>query len=158
MSDPEQGFFPSEFGEVQAVAETAAPAAFDTDEALAALGPTVAEVFGIEALRPMQDEAIEANLRGRDLLLVLPTGGGKSLCYQAPALVRPGLTLVISPLISLMKDQVDGLVQNGVAAAMLASNLEAEQRRARALEGAQHRLPALGGGGHGARCPRASSA
>ena len=106
------------------------PVTFDPDEALAALGPRVAEVFGIETLRTMQDEAIEANLRGRDLLLVLPTGGGKSLCYQAPALVRPGLTLVISPLISLMKDQVDGLVQNGVAAAMLASNLEPDERRA----------------------------
>lgn len=86
--------------------------------------------FGIESFRPMQAEAIEANLAGRDLLLVLPTGGGKSLCYQAPALVRPGLTVVVSPLISLMKDQVDGLVQNGVAAAMLASNQTGEERGA----------------------------
>lgn len=86
--------------------------------------------FGIESFRPMQAEAIEASLAGRDLLLVLPTGGGKSLCYQAPALVRDGLTLVVSPLISLMKDQVDGLVQNGVAAAMLASNQTGEERAA----------------------------
>jgi len=85
-------------------------------------------VFGIDELRPLQAEAIEANLAGRDLLVVLPTGGGKSLCFQAPAIVRPGLTLVISPLISLMKDQVDGLVQNGVAAAMLASSQDAKQR------------------------------
>ena len=70
-----------------------------------------ARVFGIEAFRDMQREAIQASLEDRDLFLVLPTGGGKSLCFQAPALVRPGLTLVISPLISLMKDQVDGLVQ-----------------------------------------------
>ena len=141
MSDFDQeSFFPTDLsGTAAEVGEVAdpwsvdvapEPVVFDADEALAALGPRVAEVFGIESLRPMQDEAIEANLRGRDLLLVLPTGGGKSLCYQAPALVRPGLTLVISPLISLMKDQVDGLVQNGVAAAMLASNLELEERRA----------------------------
>ncbi|MDF1798815.1 MAG: RecQ family ATP-dependent DNA helicase [Planctomycetota bacterium] len=119
-------FFPSEMEEYAPLPE--APP-FDPVEAMAALGPRVQEVFGIEELRPMQAEAIEANLQGRDLLLVLPTGGGKSLCYQAPALVRPGLTLVISPLISLMKDQVDGLVQNGVAAAMLGSNLESDERR-----------------------------
>ena len=88
-----------------------------------------AKVFGIEAFRDMQREAIQASLDDRDLFLVLPTGGGKSLCFQAPALVRPGLTLVISPLISLMKDQVDGLVQNGVSAGMLTSAQTAEDKR-----------------------------
>ncbi len=88
-----------------------------------------ARVFGIEAFRDMQREAIQASLEDRDLFLVLPTGGGKSLCFQAPALVRPGLTLVISPLISLMKDQVDGLVQNGVPAGMLTSAQTAEDKR-----------------------------
>lgn len=77
--------------------------------------------FGFTELRPLQREAMEASLARRDALVVLPTGGGKSLCFQAPALVREGLTVVLSPLISLMKDQVDGLIQNGVAAAMMTS-------------------------------------
>ena len=81
----------------------------------------IARTWGIDRLRPLQGRAMEAALARRDLVLVLPTGGGKSLCYQAPALVRDGLTVVVSPLISLMKDQVDGLVQNGVAAAMMTS-------------------------------------
>jgi ATP-dependent DNA helicase RecQ len=87
-------------------------------------------VFGIAELRPFQEQALRASLAGRDLLLVLPTGGGKSLCFQAPALVRPGLTLVVSPLIALMKDQVDGLRQSGVAAAMLTSAQDSAERRA----------------------------
>ena len=99
-------------------------------QGLAAAREAARVTFGIEALRPMQAESIEANLDNRDLLLVLPTGGGKSLCYQAPALVRTGFTLVVSPLISLMKDQVDGLVQNGVAAAMLSSGQTGEERQA----------------------------
>ena len=99
-------------------------------DGLPELRATVARVFGIEELRPFQEEAIRANLAGRDLLLVLPTGGGKSLCFQAPALVRPGLTLVVSPLIALMKDQVDGLRQSGVAAGMLTSAQSSSERRA----------------------------
>ena len=67
------------------------------------------EEFGLERLRPRQAEAIEAVLAGRDVLLTLPTGAGKSLVYQLPAVVLPGLTLVVSPLIALMKDQVDAL-------------------------------------------------
>src|SRR5262245_9130978 len=94
--------------------------AADTAE-LRELRAAVARVFGIESLRPFQEAAIRASLGGRDLLLVLPTGGGKSLCFQAPALVRPGPTLVVSPLIALMKDQVDGLRQSGIAAGMLTS-------------------------------------
>ncbi len=93
------------------------------------LRSAVTRVFGIERLRPFQEQAIRASLAGRDLLLVLPTGGGKSLCYQAPSLVRSGLTLVVSPLIALMKDQVDGLKQSGVAAAMLTSAQDAFERR-----------------------------
>lgn len=72
--------------------------------------------FGYDSFRPGQLEIIEALLAGRDVLAILPTGGGKSICYQIPAICRKGLTLVISPLISLMKDQEDGLVEMGVAA------------------------------------------
>jgi ATP-dependent DNA helicase RecQ len=88
----------------------------------------VRRVFGFESLRPLQDRAIRAALEGRDALLVLPTGSGKSLCYQAPALVRGGLTVVVSPLISLMQDQVDALHEDGAPAAMLASGQEAGER------------------------------
>jgi len=127
------------------------------------LTATIARTWGIDRLRPMQARAMDAALRRRDLLLVLPTGGGKSLCYQAPALVREGLTVVVSPLIALMKDQVDGLVQNGVPAAMLASTQDAHERREvfeeldrgrlkllfvaperLAMDGFLHRLVALG--------------
>ena len=73
---------------------------------------------------------MEAILAGRDSLVVLPTGGGKSLCFQAPALVRDGLAVVVSPLISLMKDQVDTLVGNGVPAACYHSALDAGRRGA----------------------------
>ena len=85
-------------------------------------------LFGFRELRPFQESAIRAALEGRDLLLVLPTGGGKSLCYQAPALVRDGFTAVVSPLISLMKDQVDGLLEYGAPAAMLSSAQDAGER------------------------------
>lgn len=86
--------------------------------------------WGYSSFRPLQREAMEAVVQGRDSLLVLPTGGGKSLCFQAPALVRDGLALVISPLISLMKDQVDTLVANGVPAACLNSAMAADERAA----------------------------
>jgi ATP-dependent DNA helicase RecQ len=89
----------------------------------------VRRVFGFTALRPMQDRAIRAALDGRDALVVLPTGGGKSLCYQAPALLRDGLTVVVSPLISLMQDQIDALRENGVAAGMLNSAQSSDERR-----------------------------
>src|SRR4051794_14639411 len=67
------------------------------------------ELFGFEAFRPGQREAVEAARAGRDVLVVMPTGSGKSLCYQLPALMRTDLTLVVSPLVSLMQDQVEAL-------------------------------------------------
>jgi ATP-dependent DNA helicase RecQ len=97
---------------------------------LGVLPEIISRTWGIDQLRPLQEEAMQSVLDGRDLLLILPTGGGKSLCFQAPALVRAGLTVVVSPLISLMKDQVDGLRQNGVPAAMLTSIQSPAERRA----------------------------
>ena len=84
--------------------------------------------WGYSAFRPLQLEAMEAVMAGRDSLLVLPTGGGKSLCFQAPAIAREGLAIVVSPLISLMKDQVDTLVGNGVSAAYYNSSMPSEAR------------------------------
>jgi hypothetical protein len=78
---------------------------------------------------PGQETIIDTALGGRDCLVVMPTGGGKSLCYQVPALVLGGLTVVVSPLISLMKDQVDQLLANGVAAACLNSTQSREQQQ-----------------------------
>ncbi|MSU65324.1 MAG: DNA helicase RecQ [Opitutus sp.] len=87
--------------------------------------------FGYTSFRPLQREICEATLAGRDVFALLPTGGGKSLCFQLPALVRPGLTVVVSPLIALMKDQVDALQASGVAATFLNSTLDADEARAR---------------------------
>ncbi|MCU0706859.1 MAG: DNA helicase RecQ [Pirellula sp.] len=87
------------------------------------------EVWGFEELRGMQSDAIAANLAGHDSLVVMPTGGGKSLCYQAPAVFRGGLTLVVSPLIALMKDQVDSLESCGVPAARIDSSLALDEKR-----------------------------
>ncbi|SDY21092.1 DNA helicase RecQ [Eubacterium barkeri] len=85
--------------------------------------------FGYDAFRPGQADLIDAVLSGQDALGIMPTGAGKSLCYQIPALMLPGLTLVISPLISLMKDQVGALVQSGIPAACLNSSLTDEEYR-----------------------------
>ena len=90
----------------------------------------VSRHWGFSDLRPLQRQAIDAVLASRDSLLVVPTGGGKSLCYQAPAVLGEGLTVVVSPLISLMKDQVDSLVACGVAAAQLNSSLSTLEQRA----------------------------
>ena len=97
---------------------------------VATLSDVLEKYWGYASFRPLQREAMEAILAGRDSVVVLPTGGGKSLCFQAPALVRDGLAVVVSPLISLMKDQVDTLVGNGVPAACLNSTLSADQRGA----------------------------
>lgn len=85
------------------------------------------EAFGYERFRPGQEEAIESVLAGADTLVVLPTGGGKSLCFQVPALILPGLTVVVSPLISLMKDQVDALESRGLPATFINSSLTSSQ-------------------------------
>lgn len=87
------------------------------------------ERFGFESFRPGQGEVIEHLLAGRSTAAVFPTGGGKSLCYQLPALLLPGVTLVVSPLIALMKDQIDALEGRGIPAARLDSSLSAEQYR-----------------------------
>ncbi|MDF1837911.1 MAG: DNA helicase RecQ [Planctomycetota bacterium] len=102
---------------------------WDAAQAIEDLGPTIQRTWGFDELRPLQAEAMHAFLEGKNTLVVLPTGGGKSLCYQAPALVRPGFTLVVSPLIALMKDQLDGLTAHGVPAGMLTSAQDAEERR-----------------------------
>jgi len=87
--------------------------------------------FGLEGFLPGQKEAIEHSLQGRDVLLVMPTGGGKSLCYQLPAIAREGLVLVISPLIALMKDQVDRLTALGIPATFINSSIALEEQRRR---------------------------
>lgn len=94
--------------------------------------------FGYPAFRPGQENAVLSVLSGRDTLVILPTGGGKSLCFQVPALILPGLTVVVSPLISLMKDQVDALRARGLPAAFINSTLsgnEVADRMARAQSG-----------------------
>ncbi len=93
--------------------------------------PLLKRTFGYSAFRPLQREIIEASLAGQDVFALLPTGGGKSLCFQLPALARPGLTVVVSPLIALMKDQVDALQASGIAATFLNSTLGADESRAR---------------------------
>jgi len=96
----------------------------------ATIHQTLKTVFGFHRFRPPQQEVIERIIAGEDVFLVMPTGGGKSLCYQIPALHREGLAIVVSPLISLMKDQVDALVANGIKAALLNSSLTAAEARA----------------------------
>jgi len=85
---------------------------------------TLKKYFGFTTFRPLQEKIISDALAGKDVFALLPTGGGKSLCFQLPALMRPGVTLVISPLIALMKDQVDALVASGVNATFLNSTVE----------------------------------
>jgi ATP-dependent DNA helicase RecQ len=115
-------------GETEAAELVGAPGL----EPLAALK----KFFGFESFRPLQDAIVDDVLAGRDVFALLPTGGGKSLCYQLPAVMRPGLTVVVSPLIALMKDQVDGLLAAGIPATFLNSSLEPEEtrRRQRGLE------------------------
>src|SRR5213596_4121339 len=98
---------------------------------LTSLLPLLKQTFGFDSFRPLQEEIIRDALAGRDVFALLPTGAGKSLCFQLPALARPGLTVVISPLISLMKDQVDALTASGVSATFLNSSLAAGESRGR---------------------------
>src|SRR5437899_9080567 len=88
------------------------------------------ERFGYETFRPGQEHVVESLLAGRSALAVFPTGAGKSLCYQLPALLLDGVTVVVSPLIALMKDQIDLLARQGVDAARLDSSLDAGEVRA----------------------------
>ena len=96
------------------------------DKALALLQ----QYYGYSSFRSIQYDVIEANLRNEDVLVLMPTGGGKSICFQLPALMREGVCLVVSPLIALMKDQVDGLVANGIPAAFLNSSQNVETEKA----------------------------
>ena len=86
------------------------------------------KVFGYDSFRPGQEDIVRRLLDGQDVLAVMPTGAGKSICYQVPALLLPGITIVVSPLVSLMKDQVGALVQAGVAAAFLNNSLTDNQK------------------------------
>lgn len=90
---------------------------------------TLNKVFGFSTFRPHQEQIIDTVISGRDAFVLMPTGGGKSLCFQIPALHRAGLAIVVSPLISLMKDQVDALLANGVRAACYNSSLSAQESR-----------------------------
>jgi ATP-dependent DNA helicase RecQ len=99
---------------------------FDTDPKAA-----LKHHFGFDAFRPLQAEIVDDVLAGRDVFALLPTGGGKSLCFQLPAVMRPGLTVVVSPLIALMKDQVDALTAAGIPATFLNSSLDAQETRLR---------------------------
>lgn len=104
--------------------------------------PTLKSAFGYDSFRPLQEEIIADALAGRDVFALLPTGGGKSLCFQLPALIRDGLTIVVSPLIALMKDQVDSLNASGIPATFLNSTLASGEARARfrGLHQAEYRL------------------
>ena len=104
--------------------------------------PLLKQYFGFTSFRPLQEEIIRDALAGKDVFALLPTGGGKSLCFQLPAMAQPGLTVVVSPLIALMKDQVDALQASGVPATFLNSSLAAGESRARlrGLHNGQYRL------------------
>jgi ATP-dependent DNA helicase RecQ len=99
--------------------------------------PLLKQYFGFTSFRPLQEEIIRDSLAGKDVFALLPTGGGKSLCFQLPAMVQPGLTVVVSPLIALMKDQVDGMRAGGIPATFLNSSLAQGESRAR-LRGLHH--------------------
>src|SRR2546426_7832837 len=92
---------------------------------------TLQQHFGFQSFRPLQEQIIRDSMAGRDVFALLPTGGGKSLCFQLPALAKRGLTVVVSPLISLMKDQVDALQASGIKATFLNSSLQARESRER---------------------------
>jgi ATP-dependent DNA helicase RecQ len=110
---------------------------FDSDQRAA-----LKHYFGFDGFRPLQAEIVADVLAGRDVFALLPTGGGKSLCFQLPAVMRPGLTVVVSPLIALMKDQVDALTAAGIPATYLNSTLDGDEtrRRLRGLHEGSYRL------------------
>ena len=121
---PEDGWMPGAPASAPPAVPQAAPSRFATP------GEALHTVFGFDGFRGDQAAAIDQVIRGGDAVVLMPTGGGKSLIYQIPALVRPGTGLVVSPLIALMHDQVDALVANGVRAAYLNSTQAAPQRAA----------------------------
>src|SRR5256886_1642631 len=106
------------------------------------LGHTLKQHFGYSDFRPLQEAIIQDALGGRDVFALMPTGGGKSLCFQLPALLRDGLTILVSPLISLMKDQVDALRASGIAATFLNSALDRHEatERLRGLNHGEYRM------------------
>ena len=96
---------------------------------------TLKKYWGFDQFRKGQQSVIYGVLKGRDTLVVMPTGGGKSACYQIPAVIMSGVTLVISPLIALMKDQVDDLNNRGISATFINSSIDPEEQRRR-MDGA----------------------
>ena len=88
------------------------------------------EQFGYEKFRENQLEIIEAIIQGKDVFATMPTGGGKSICYQLPSVILNGIVIVVSPLVALMKDQVDEAIENGLKAAFINSSLDAEKSTA----------------------------
>ena len=99
--------------------------------------------FGYDSFRPGQKQIIQTALQEKDLLIIMPTGGGKSLCFQMPALLKSGLTIVVSPLISLMQDQVESLKDNGIAATFLNSTLGLTETRKRETDIIQGKIKLL---------------
>src|SRR5215470_16592014 len=101
------------------------------------------ERFGFAEFRPAQQQVVDKVMTGHGVLAVMPTGSGKSLCYQLPALALPGLTLVVSPLIALMKDQIDQLQQLGLPATLINSTVSREQQRSRLEQAIAGRIKLL---------------
>ncbi|MGA1474944.1 MAG: DNA helicase RecQ [Prochlorothrix sp.] len=101
------------------------------------------QYFGYDSFRPGQREVMEALLRNQDALVIMPTGGGKSLCFQLPALVKPGVMIVVSPLIALMQDQVESLNNSGIAATFLNSSIRGMEARSRQNDIAEGRVKLL---------------
>src|SRR5690606_27854141 len=85
------------------------------------------DYWGFSSFRPVQEDIVEAVVEGKDVLALMPTGGGKSICFQVPALVKEGICIVVSPLIALMKDQVEGLQAKGIRAAMIFSGMNSRE-------------------------------
>src|SRR5262249_54188761 len=111
----------------------------DTSAPEKPLRDRIRDYFGFRKFRPGQAEAVDSALQGRDTLVVMPTGSGKSLCFQLAAIALKGITIVVSPLISLMKDQVDHLIDNGVWAVGMNSTLTPPERIAAEKDIAQGR-------------------
>src|SRR4030065_2334588 len=101
---------------------------------------TLQKYFGYTSFYPLQEDIINEALKQRDVFVLMPTGGGKSLCYQLPALLFDGLTVVISPSIALMKDQVDGLIADGISATFINSSLNYREIDARKQDLTDNRI------------------